>query len=219
MSPVGGVVIDHEHAVQRPQGIGALRRTGTMACLAKRAVNQKRAAFAGLALDADLAAHQLDQLLADGQAEAGAAVPARGGAVGLREALEDAACLLRRDADAGVGDRRSAGSARPRSVSRRAVDATHDLAALGELDGVADEVDQHLAQAAGIADAARRARRARREQASSRPFCWARAARSRPALLDDVAEVEIDALELELAGLDLGEVEDVVDDGRGARRR
>jgi len=32
-------------------------------------------------------------------------------------------------------------------------------------------------------------------------------------VLDGVAELEIDELELELASLDLGEVQDVVDDG------
>ena len=46
-------------------------------------------ALARRALDADLAAHQLHQLLADRQAQAGAAVLAGGGAVFLGEGLED----------------------------------------------------------------------------------------------------------------------------------
>ena len=50
------------------------------------------------------AAHQLDQLRGDRQAQAGAAVPARRRAVGLRERLEDLPLLRRRDADAGVAD-------------------------------------------------------------------------------------------------------------------
>ena len=33
-------------------------------------------------------------------------------------------------------------------------------------------------------------------------------------LLDDLDQVEVDLLELQVAGLDLGEVEDVVDDGQ-----
>ena len=52
----------------------------------------------------DLAAEQRRQLAADGQAEAGAAVLAARAGVGLLEGLEDEPLLLRRDADAGVGD-------------------------------------------------------------------------------------------------------------------
>src|SRR5256885_16138707 len=46
------------------------------------------AALAGLAARADLAAHELHQPVADGQAQAGAAVAARGLDVGLGEGLE-----------------------------------------------------------------------------------------------------------------------------------
>src|SRR5258706_5150953 len=48
-------------------------------------------AAAGAIVEADVPLHQLDQALADGEAEAGAALLARGGGVGLREAAEDAA--------------------------------------------------------------------------------------------------------------------------------
>ncbi len=52
----------------------------------------------------DLAAEQRRELAADREAEAGAAVLAAGAGVGLLERLEDQPLLLRRDADAGVGD-------------------------------------------------------------------------------------------------------------------
>ena len=65
----------------------------------------ERAADARLALDPDLAAHQLDQPAADRQAQAGAAVLARRGHVGLGERLEQLRRLLRRHADAGVAHR------------------------------------------------------------------------------------------------------------------
>jgi hypothetical protein len=51
------------------------------------------AARAGHAAHADFAAHQLRQLLADGEAQAGAAVFAGGGGVGLLEGLEQLADL------------------------------------------------------------------------------------------------------------------------------
>ena len=52
------------------------------------------AAAAGRAVDRELAAHQLHQVLADRQPEAGAAVAPAGRGVGLREGLEQALLLL-----------------------------------------------------------------------------------------------------------------------------
>ena len=54
------------------------------------------------ALDPDASAHQLDQALADGQPEAGAAVAPRGRGVDLAEGLEQPVLAVGRDADAGV---------------------------------------------------------------------------------------------------------------------
>ena len=70
----------------------------------QRQVERERAALAVDAGELDLAAEQHGQLAADGQAQAGAAVLARGAGVGLLERLEDEPLLLRRDADAGVLD-------------------------------------------------------------------------------------------------------------------
>ena len=70
----------------------------------ERQVQRERAALPGRADQPDLAAEQRRQLAADREAEAGAAVLAAGAGVGLLERLEDQLLLLRRDADAGVGD-------------------------------------------------------------------------------------------------------------------
>ena len=74
------------------------------ACTSLRQVERERAALPGRAGQADLAAQQPRDLAADRQAQAGAAVLAAGAAVGLLEGLEDDLLLVRRDADAGVGD-------------------------------------------------------------------------------------------------------------------
>ena len=58
----------------------------------------------GTLVSRSLAAEQVRQLAADRETEAGAAVLARRAGVGLLERLEDDPLLLRRDADAGVGD-------------------------------------------------------------------------------------------------------------------
>ena len=78
----------------------APRRAG----VGQRQVQRERAALARRAHQPDLAAEQRRQLAADGEAETGAAVLAAGAGVGLLERLEDQPLLLRRDADAGVGD-------------------------------------------------------------------------------------------------------------------
>jgi hypothetical protein len=61
-------------------------------------------ALAACAFHPDAAAHEFDQVLADGQSQPGAAVFAGGGGIGLAEALEHLAALLGCHADAGVFD-------------------------------------------------------------------------------------------------------------------
>jgi len=93
----------------------------------------------------DRAAVQLDQMADDGEAEAEATVlPARRG-VGLAEALEDVGEELRLDPHPGVGDDDLDVRVDPR-------DEHLDLPPLGgELDGVGEQVPDHLLEAVGVA--------------------------------------------------------------------
>ena len=102
-----------------------------------------------LALEADVAAHEFGQRLADGEPEPGAAETARGGGVGLLEALEQPGHLLPGQADARVAHL----EAQQHLVGILLLDAHHhaDLAVLGELDGVVGVVDEDLAQAQRVA--------------------------------------------------------------------
>ena len=93
--------------------------------------------------------HQVDDALADGQAQAGAAVDAGGGCVGLAEGLEQA-CLQRVvDADAGIDDLEA--QLVLRGTFAQPQHAQLHLAAGGELDCVGQQVAQHLAQAHRVA--------------------------------------------------------------------
>src|SRR4029453_7828516 len=65
-------------------------------------VESEGAAHSRRAPQLDLAAEQVGQLAADGQAEAGAPVLPGGAGVGLLEGLEDDLLLLGCDADAGI---------------------------------------------------------------------------------------------------------------------
>src|SRR5205823_11162715 len=162
-----------------------------------------------LALDPDLAPHEAGEHPRDRQAQTGAAVPAGGGAVDLRIRREDLRALLLRQPDAGIGDLEAEQHARTEGVQSHRLD--DDLAGVGELDRVADQVEQDLAQSPWVADDSYRhvgldvedeldalVRRGLREQLDR--------------LLGDVFGAEVDGLHADAAGLDLGEVEDVVDD-------
>ena len=160
------------------------------------------------ALDPDAAAHARDDALADGEAEAGAGELARRAAIGLLELAEDALLRVGRDADTGVAHRDG-------NVVGPDAGFHHegDAAALGELDAVAGEIEQHLAQPHRIADHAARQRvieigrdlealalRPRRQELDR--------------LLDQRRQIERPRLEIEPAGLDLGEIENFLDQRR-----
>ena len=94
-APVGGVVVYHQQPLADECGLRALQQAPRARGHLGRArgdgeVEACPTARPG-AFDPHRAAHQFGQPLADRQAEAGAAVLARGAAVGLAEALEHAA--------------------------------------------------------------------------------------------------------------------------------
>src|SRR2546425_873630 len=70
-----------------------------------RQVERERAALAHRARHANFATQHSDDLAADGQAQAGTAVHARGAPVRLLERLEDQLELVASDADSHVRDR------------------------------------------------------------------------------------------------------------------
>ena len=96
-----------------------------------------------MARDADRAAQHADQSAADCQAQARSAEAARRGRVGLLERLEQPPDLLVRHPDAGITDRDAQGPVAPPHLDP-------DFARLRELDGVADQIEQHLTQAGRV---------------------------------------------------------------------
>jgi hypothetical protein len=93
----------------------------------------------------DAAAHRIDEFLTDGQTEPGAAVLARGGAVGLGERRKQVTLNFFRHADAGVlnhdlHDQLAICARRPRA------DSEDDFAAFRELDRIAHQVGDDLPQ-------------------------------------------------------------------------
>ena len=163
------------------------------------------------AVDGDGAAHFLDQALGDDQAEAGAAVLAGYRGVGLGKGLEELRLLFRRHADTGVRD----AELQHRLVRAvlQAIDMHGDATLFGELDGIADQVDQHLRQAQRIAPQA--VRHVRGHLVFEDQLLFLRlGAQQVGQVVEDFVEIEILLLQLQAAGIDPGKIEDVVDDGQ-----
>ena len=100
--------------------------------------------------DVDLPAHGLDQAAADGQPKPRAPEAAADGGIGLGEGAEQALLMLAADPDAGVDDF-DKGADPPGRRRRLLADAHGDFARLGELDGVAEQIEQDLADPRGVA--------------------------------------------------------------------
>ncbi len=166
-------------------------------------------ALVGLALRPDPAAHPLGQALADGQAEPGATVAAIRGGVHLAERLEEAVEAVGGDADAGVPDHEV-----QLVTPRRDLEGLHgdaDLARLRELHRVAQEIDQHLSHARGVPPQPDRG--SVLEEVGELEALLACPGRDElERVLDALAQVERGLLQLQHAGFDLREVQDVVDE-------
>ena len=165
-----------------------------------------------------MAVHHLHQLSGDGQTQARAAVPAGVGLVYLGEALEDGLEFVFRDADARVRD----GKMQKDGIFAFLVgddsgvgkfNGKDDLSALGEFDGVAQKVDEYLPEPSLIA----------LQINGNVPFDVMDEFRFFLVGLDGQgadggfhqdAEVEVGFVQLHLSGFDLGEVEDVVEQGK-----
>src|SRR5690606_3071140 len=100
------------------------------------------------------AAEHLGQALADRQPEPGAAEAAGGRAVELAEALEQPVHAVGADADPGVLDGELELVAQAAALAGGLLDADGeaDVAVGGELDRVAEEVEEDLPQAGGVGD-------------------------------------------------------------------
>ena len=156
------------------------------------------------AVDLQPAAMSLDERLGQRQAQAGALMAAREGAFHLNERLQDAGDVVLGDADSPIRDReqhRTLGT--PCHIHR-------DLVAFGrELDGVGEQVDQALLDQALVEQQLRQiAIDCHVDSDSGRLGALAHQAQR---LLDDFLQVGRLGVDLELAGFDLGDVQDIAD--------
>src|SRR5271157_1834760 len=208
---VGGVIVHHQHGdAGQPGFAGGERPFGRASAHAAARREVEAASLSGLALHPDPALHELDQADGNGQAQTGAAIAAGGGGAGLREWGEYRGLLFTRDADARVGDHKVQ-QGLPAAAFLHAGMQRH-FAPFGELDGVADEVEDDLAEPGRIAHDG--FGNLRSDLANHLEVLLMGAQRDAPdGFVESVPQIEFDGVEFDPAGLDLGEIEDVVDDG------
>ena len=213
---IGGVGMvlgdEHAHADQHLAAGGGGGRGRPAAAAAAGAAGQRQPHREGRALapagarGAHRAGVQLGEVTHDRQPQAEAPVATRDRAVGLPEAVEDARQDLGLDPDAGVGQRQH----RELAVARQP-DA--NVAALRrELHGVGDEVGGDLTQAQRVAE--HEAGAGIDEQLELHALALGLGARQLDGLLEDGRQVDRKELELELAGHDARDVQQVVDELR-----
>jgi hypothetical protein len=203
---VGGVVVDDQRRLPVERAERRLRPGRQVGPGRQPGREPERAPLAGGAADPDGAAHHLDKSLGDGQPQARASVVPGGRGVGLHEGLEQPLLVLFGDAHPGVADL-DPHQVGPGRVHRH---GHRHLAPLGELDGVAGQVGEHLAEAAGVAGDHPRDGRVDGDHQLQALLLGQR--RQQPdRALHQGPQLEVRDLEFEAAGLDLGEVEHVVD--------
>jgi hypothetical protein len=210
---VGRVVVDDQHALAGERRLHAdeiaLPGRGEIAHRGNDREIERRALALATALRPHPAAHQLGETLADREAEAGAAVLARRRRIGLRKRLKEPAHSFGGEADAGIAHGERQLDAAP--FARLRGDGQHDLALVGELHRIGEQIQDDLAQPCHVADDRRRNVAFEHVRGVEMLLDGARADEVERRL-DALAQVERLRLDVHPPGLDLREIEDVVDD-------
>ena len=168
----------------------------------------------------DGAAHGGNELAGDGETEPGAAAFLGGTGAGLLEFLENNALIVFAHTDAGVFDagfqcdrgiRLIGGRVLAILLSMSAEEAQGDAALVGELDGVANQIGKDLVQAALVSQHLFRQGRVHHDGQGNAALDGAGGEQLGQAL-GHVFQGEGLVFQLEAAGFDLGEVQNVVDE-------
>src|SRR5690554_1937986 len=213
----------HDHLVDRVvlhqqyrQGGGRYDRLAIVASHAgfrgklQRDGQGEAGAHSGLAAGPQVSAHLVGQIAGDGQAQAGATETTGSAAVFLLEDVEHLFQAGAVDAYPGVHD--LAYQLQAPFLGALPACPEADAALLGELERVAQQVDQHLAQSSGIADDYRGLGGAFDVQRQRQSTLAGGIVEGLGGTQQQTCQLEADVLELEGIALDTGQVEDVVDD-------
>ncbi len=204
----GVVVIDHQHAPTMQVHAGV--RDGRLAAAKSEPRGKPEGgALAVCSLHTHRTPHSQGQAFADGQPQAGATILARGRAVGLLKAFEESTHLIVGQANAGVAH----GKVQQHVAGRGFLhaDADAQLTFFCEFDGVVGVVDQYLADAQRVTHQVfghLGINAAQQLQVFGLGFFTHEV----DHVVDHRFQFERHRLNLQLAGLDFGEIQNVVDD-------
>ena len=216
--PVHRVVINHQHALGRtvPGRHLRLRQHRLWRAIHGNIKTKQRAAIWPV-FSTDAPAHQGDQAFADRQTQTGAAVFARNRGIDLGERGKQAGDAVRRNADAGITHPKLNPRRPGCGLGFEQMAAHHDFALGGELDGVADQIGEYLADSRHVP-----AHHRRHIVVDAAEQLQAFAARVRCAQINRLfrhpGERQRLVLQLQMARFDFGEIENVVDQGQQHRR-
>ena len=165
--------------------------------------------LAVLALDLDGSAHHACEFLRDGKTKAGSAKLARGRLVGLLEGPEQFLQLLVGDADTCIAHGEPQEGRGFRFFEQFGGDA--NFTGFGEFDGIVRQIDQDLAKAERIAtEIARQIRWDFKDQLET--LGGAAFGHDRGNAFQNFIKLEVGLFQDKLTGLDLREVENIIDD-------
>jgi hypothetical protein len=173
----------------------------------RRQVHGKDRALARLARHCHVAAHHTCELARDGEPEASPAEALGRRRIGLHEFLEQFALLFGGHADAGVGDSEIDPVA---TVSQHPARTQCHLTLFGEFAGIAEQIEQDLSQPHRVYSQCAEVFLGFDDQLVF--VLLGELARGIDDLVDQRSELQALRVELELPGLDLGQVEYLVDE-------
>ena len=204
----GRIVVDHQHAPRREPVAAVVFLVDRPGGARQGQFDAEGRTHRPGAAHADRAAHQFHQLPGDGQAQPGSAILAGHRAIGLVKRIENPLLVRGRNANSRIAHLETQPVRGGGGVQHR--NPRHDLALLGELDGVTQQIAQNLAQPDGIAP---RVDRLGRQGAEQFQILALRAlGKQDHHFLDQIPQDKVHRLQFQLARLDLGEIQDVVDD-------
>jgi hypothetical protein len=187
-------------------------------CVGDRQIERECAADARRAAQLDFATEEARQLATDRKPQSGSAIFAAGARVGLLECFENDLLFLGGNTNAGVGDLEGDDGLRLAEnrvcrgpANRRGRNLELNAAAVGELEGVGQQVLQHLLQTLGVGYQAASKRRIEIDlegKLSRVRFVTERAAHG----IKQVGEEDLFGIDRDRAGFDLREVENVADE-------
>src|SRR5215510_9698265 len=175
---------------------------------AARQVEGEDRTLARLACHCHIAAHHPRELTRDSEPEPRSPEALRGRGIGLAELLEQRCLLLRGHPDAGVGDGElDEGAAISHFACRKL-----DLARFGELTRIAQQVEQYLPQPHGVHRQCAEVLLDFNDEAVL--ILLGKLSRGADDLIDQRCELHGLWIEFELSGLDLRQIEHLVDEAK-----